>query len=101
MSKRVSRNRTHRSIRIIGLAAALGLLVVGLSQCRMASDNITGVSMEAGRLSQRGQCVKACNETFEAGMRAEESRYKDAARACGGDKACKDAAKKTHDANVD
>jgi len=101
MPQQVRHNRTIRSIRILGMAAALGLLVVGLSQCRMVSDNITGVNVGSNRLSAKGQCVKACNDAYEDGARAEESRHKEATRACGNDKACKDAENKVHDANMD
>jgi hypothetical protein len=90
------RNRNVHPLRIVFLAAALGLVVVGLSQCRLASD-VTGVEVQAGRLSSKGQCIKACNDDYSAAKRAEEDRYRDATKACGKDKDCKDKVKADHD----
>ncbi len=78
----------------LALTAVLGLAVVGLSQCRMVEDNITGVelSTQAG-VDQRSDCVKRCNDTYKDAMKAEKDRNKAAEKACKSDKPCKKAEK--------
>jgi len=95
------RNRKLHSLRIIALAAALGISVVALSQCRMVSDNVTGVTLTARTLAGKAQCTKDCNSTYEDAIRAEEVRYRAALRACGADNACRDAENALHNQNVD
>jgi len=101
MSHRAPRNRNAHPFRIVLLAAALGLVVVGLSQCRLASDTITGIDAQASRLSSKGACVKSCNDVYESAKRAEEERFRDATKACGKDKDCRDRVKSDHDRITD
>lgn len=95
------RNRTHHSLRILALAAALGLTALTLSQCRMVKDNVTGISMAAGSLSKRSNCTRNCNGAYEALVRAEEARHRAALRSCGCDNKCKNAENKLHDKIID
>jgi hypothetical protein len=81
---------------MLAMAAALGLVTVTLSQCRLVNDSVTGVDLVSGRLSNRSTCKKACDETFKAQAKAEEDRFKDAKRACGSDKDCKKAVEDDH-----
>ena len=94
-----------RGLKAVALAVTLGLAVVGLSQCRMVEDSITGVDMTHGDPNLRAECVKACNEAFKAAERAEDARYDAALRACGRDRACIERevarTKATHAQNVD
>src|SRR5438093_8117753 len=40
--------RVRRGFAFVALAAVLGLTAVGLTQCRMVNDNVTGVDLRAG-----------------------------------------------------
>ena len=50
--------RLRRGFAFVALAAVLGLAAVGLSQCRMVDDTVTGVDLSANSgLSARSDCV--------------------------------------------
>src|SRR5580765_7378131 len=91
----------RRRIKFLALAVALGITTITLTQCRLVSDNVTGVDLGNGRLSGRTTCVKQCNENFKAAQKAEDDRHKAAEKVCGGSKTCKDAEKAKHDAAQD
>ena len=92
--------RLRRGFAFVALAALLGLSVVGLSQCRLVDDTVTGVDLSANSgVNARSQCVHQCNEKFKACKRAEDARHKAAQRACGSDKACKKAEQRLHKQN--
>ncbi len=92
--------RLRRGFAFVALAALLGLSAVGLTQCRMVNDTVTGVDLKANSTSSaRSGCVRQCNEKRKACQRAEEARHKAAKRACGSDKACKKAEDQLHKAN--
>lgn len=93
--------RTTHHLQVLALAAALGLCAVALSQCRMVNDNVTGVSLQAGTLSGKSNCTRNCNNAYEDAIRAEETRHRNAIRACGHDSACKAAENRLHNYNVD
>src|SRR6185436_13688146 len=88
---RTAMNTDHRNPRLrrgfafVALAAVLGFAAVGLTQCRMVNDTVTGVDLSnaSGRLSAKSACKKQCNEKFKACKRAEEARHKAAKKACG------------------
>ncbi len=85
----------------LALAAALGLALVGLSQCRAVSDRVTGLQLSAPQtLSARANCVHQCNEQFKAAMMAEQDRFLASKRACGSDLACRKQADETHQRNL-
>jgi hypothetical protein len=52
-------DRTRRGAVVLGLAAALALVTVLLSQCMMVGDNVTGVSLEK---SARANCIQTCKD---------------------------------------
>ena len=84
--------RLRRGFAFVALAALLGLSAVGLTQCRMVNDNVTGVDLKANSTtSARSGCVRQCNEKRKACQRAEDARHKAAKRACLSNKACKKA----------
>jgi len=84
--------RVRRGFAFVALAAVLGLTAVGLTQCRMTNDTVTGVDLNAASgLSARSDCVRSCNDSFKACLRAEQARHKAAKAACGSDNACKKA----------
>lgn len=78
--------RLRRGFAFVALAALLGLSVVGLSQCRMVDDSVTGVDLQAeSSVHGRNSCVHECIKDFKACLRAEKARHKAALKACGGD----------------
>ena len=94
--------RVRRGFAFVALAAVLGLAAVGLTQCRMVNDNVTGVDLRSGSgtLSARSACVKQCNEKFKACIKAEQARHKAAIKACGSHNSpCKKAELNLHKAN--
>ena len=68
--------RVRRGFAFVALAAVLGLAAVGLTQCRMVNDNVTGVDLRSGngQANARSTCVKQCNEKFKACQRSEDAR---------------------------
>lgn len=95
--------RLRRGFAFVALAAVLGLSAVGLTQCRMVDDTVTGVDVRSntdfhgGR--GRSRCVHQCNERYKACKRAEDSRHKAAIRNCGHDTTCKKNEDKLHKNN--
>ena len=98
--------RLRRGFAFVALAAVLGLAVVGLTQCRLVDDTVTGVDLQSNTgMNARSDCVHQCNEKFKACRRAEEARHKAAKRACqsiadnNGRKACLKAEQALNHAN--
>ena len=108
--------RLRRGFAFVALAALLGLSVVGLSQCRLVDDTVTGVDLKSNTgLSARSDCKHQCYDKYKACKKAEEARHKAALRACdggnndnnndgnnddeNGSKACKKAEKRLHKEN--
>ena len=92
--------RLRRGFAFVALAAVLGLAAVGLTQCRMVNDNVTGVDLRSGgTLSAKSACVKQCNEKHKACKKNEDARHKAAKKACGHDSACKKAEELKHKDN--
>lgn len=82
--------RLRRGFAFVALAALLGLSVVGLSQCRLTDDTVTGVDLSVNSgVNAKSACKKACNNDYKACKKAEDARYKAAKKACGSDKDCK------------
>ena len=51
--------QARRGIKTLALTAVLGFAVVGLSQCRMVEDTLTGVELNSqDGVSARSECVK-------------------------------------------
>ena len=101
--------RLRRGFAFVALAAVLGLSVVGLTQCRMVDDTVTGVDVRSNSdLHGRGrsQCVHRCNDQFKKCIKDETARHKAADRACRkikntpSRKACQKAELKKHFANL-
>src|SRR5437773_1784261 len=70
---RTAMNTDHRNPRLrrgfafVALAAVLGLSAVGLTQCRLVDDTVTGVDLKSNsQLNLRSSCVRQCNEQFKA-----------------------------------
>lgn len=88
--------QNRRRMSNVALAVVLGLALVGLSQCRLVDDGVTGVDLQTSGVNAKSSCVKACNSDNKAAKKLEDARHKDAKKACGSDKACKKAEDKRH-----
>ena len=92
--------QVRRGFKTLALTAMLGFAVVGLSQCRMVEDTLTGVELNSqDGVNARSECVQKCNDKYKAAQRAEDARYEAALRACGTNRTCKAAEKANHKAN--
>ena len=98
MSNVPAHTRPRRSMALIALAAALGLAAMALSQCRMVTDTVTGLSLAPGRLSGRSSCVRNCNDQYQDAFRAEENRHQAAVHECGSNRDCRAAENERHKA---
>ena len=77
--------RLRRGFAFVALAAVLGLSAVGLTQCRMVDDTVTGVNVRSSDAFTPGphpQCVHACNEAYKRCVRAVEAVYKSCKAGC-------------------
>jgi hypothetical protein len=75
---------TSRGAAMLGVAGLLTLAALGLTQCRMVADRVTGVELDqASQVNARSECVQACNEDFKACKRAEEDLYRANLATCG------------------
>ena len=76
--------RLRREFTFIALTGVLGLSALGLSQCRLMDDTVTGVNLKSnGSYStSRGECDKDCNEEFKDCRKAEDQLTKGRLRAC-------------------
>jgi Tfp pilus assembly protein PilX len=91
----------RRGFAFIALMAVLGLSALGLTQCRLVEDRVTGIDLNSqSTLSARSGCVRLCNERFKNAMKAEEDRHRIALRACRNDNSCKRAENRTHQDNL-
>jgi len=98
--------RLRRGFAFVALAAVLGLSAVGLNQCRMVDDTVTGVDVRSNTTFSgsgghgRSRCVHQCQERFKQCKRQEDARHKAALRACGKNVNCKKAEQKLHKDNL-
>jgi len=75
--------RLRRGFTFLALAAVLGLAVVGLTQCRMVDDTVTGTDLRSNTGEHaRSDCVRQCNERYKFCKRAEEALHKANKKAC-------------------
>ncbi len=93
----------HRNLHLrsgfafIALMAVMGLSILGLTRCRLVEDRLTGIALDApSTLSARDQCVRSCNGRFKSDRKAEETRHRNALRACGRDESCQRAEERRH-----
>lgn len=69
----------RRGLVLGGFVAFLGLTVIGLSQCTMVEDNITGVGLAT---VGPGQCISQCAQAFQDSMKAVFDVYTKARADC-------------------
>ncbi len=78
--------KLRRGSALIVLAAAVAIVTLGLSQCRMVGDQLTGVSVTAARA---GSCLSQCAKEWNDSMRVENDLHVSNIKACDGDTICK------------
>jgi hypothetical protein len=77
--------RLRRGFAFVALAAVLGLSAVGLTQCRLVDDSVTGVDLKSNSsafCSHRSSCIHKCQELYKQCKKAEEALHKTKNRAC-------------------
>jgi hypothetical protein len=100
----------------LGVATALVVGVVGLTQCRMVDRNVTGVDVRGNATygddkddrSRTSRCERNCERRYKDCRRAEDRRYDDAKDACkklekgekGDRDECRREARRIHEQNV-
>ena len=75
----------RRSFAFVTLVTIAGLSAVGLTQCRMVDNTVTGVDARSGIVSAPGphpQCIHVCNDAFKTCQKAEQERHKASVTAC-------------------
>ena len=68
------------------LLLALAAASLTLTHCRMVGDRLTGV--QVAPLARAGDCVKRCNDTYNAQKQAQRVLHAVLINNCGGDTAC-------------
>jgi len=99
----MKKTQIRRGLTYLALAAVLGLATIGLTQCRLVDDSVTGVNLRSSTgLSAKSECAKQCKEKKKQCERDEKARHKAAKRACddmkdsAARKACKKAESRKH-----
>ncbi|MGH7732049.1 MAG: hypothetical protein ACRENJ_12460 [Candidatus Eiseniibacteriota bacterium] len=64
----------------------LAVSTLGLTQCRMVGDRLTGV--DAGLFKRKDSCRAVCQDEFKARNQAESALHQQQVQACAGDPAC-------------
>jgi hypothetical protein len=77
--------RLRRGFAFLALAAVLGLSAVGLTQCRMIGDTVTGADARSDIAFSPGPhptCIHRCNDEFRSCQEAEKRMHKSNLAAC-------------------
>lgn len=80
--------RVRRGFTFIALAAVLSLSAVGLTQCRLMDDSVTGVDLKSNAAfgndnnNGKAKCEKACNDAFKACKKSNDDRNKVEKKRC-------------------
>jgi hypothetical protein len=93
----------------LALGVALVAAVLGLSQCRLADQPITGVDTRENTTfgDKHSKCEHQCNNAYKSCKRAEHKRHEAAEKACDGlkdrgeRKSCRRAEEDRHDKEID
>jgi hypothetical protein len=89
--------RLRQRLTHVALAAVLGTVAIGLAQCRMVNDTVTGVDLKnSATLCARNDCIHKCYLKFKMALRVEEMRHRAALKECRHDYACKKREEATH-----
>jgi hypothetical protein len=74
--------RLIRGPRFAVLAALLAVAAVGLTQCRIVGENVTGIETESHRFSGRNRCMHKCEKIYRDARALEDLRHRLALRKC-------------------
>jgi hypothetical protein len=79
--------RVRRGFTFIALAAVLGLSAMGLTQCRLMDDSVTGVDLKnnstfGNNNNGKVKCDKECETLFKACKKDEDTRNKAEKKRC-------------------
>lgn len=69
----------------VALAVLCAVAVVGLTQCELASDKVTGVDRAK---TPPGNCISECADKANEEMKSESDLHSQNAKTCRGDKDC-------------
>jgi hypothetical protein len=67
------------------LGVALAAMAVGLSQCKMVDESLTGVSLEKAKPQN---CMVECAKAYNDSVRVESDLHKSNVQACARDSVC-------------
>jgi hypothetical protein len=91
------KSRIRRKVSFVAMAAVLGLSAIGLTQCRMTDDTITGVDINSSEtFGSHKTCTRKCDRTYKDASKAEEVRHRIALRQCGRNATCRKAENVKH-----
>ncbi len=90
------RSSLGRTTTTILLLAVFAFLALGISQCKLATDRVTGLGVEAGL----GPCIRQCAEDANAQLRDESVLHVANVQACADDPECLEQEEARHEAAV-
>ena len=76
-----SRITIRRGASFAGLAALLCMIVLGLSQCTLVDDRLTGVRLSPSRTAA-SSCLNACQKAAQQAMKTESALHVIRVKAC-------------------
>lgn len=82
-----SRSRFTSGVRILHVAL-LAFTLLGLTQCRLVADRITGVDAQLFNGNSARNCLRGCDAERREQIREEERRHRVRIRLCRTDIAC-------------
>jgi len=88
----------HRKTARVTLAILCAVAVVGLTQCKLASDKVTGLDRAH---TPPGQCISACAHAANEAKKSESELHVLIVQACAGDEACLAQEQARHEAAVE
>ncbi len=88
----------HGKAARIALAVLCAVAVVGLTQCNLASDQVTGVDQAR---TPPGNCISDCAHRANEEMKRESDLHSNNVKTCRGDKDCTTREQDRHKAAVD
>ena len=95
MSRTPSHITSRRTATFVVLAVSLGATVLGLSQCRLVEDRLTGVRISTAR-TQGTSCLANCQKAAQEARRAEHELHASRTKACDHDRQCLEAERERH-----
>jgi hypothetical protein len=77
--------RLRRGSAVALLGVVLIATTLGLSQCRMVGDQVTGVSIGPAKANS---CLTQCQRAFQDSVQSQVANHVENSRACAGDSIC-------------